>query len=312
MRYCLCLSYDGSSFCGWQIQPNAPSVQATLESTLTRLLNRPVAVTGAGRTDTSVHAVHYMAHFDYDTELPFGQSDFCYKLNAMLPCSIVIHSVTPVPDYFHARFSARRREYTYFLHRRKDPFLQAYSWQCGYPELDFDAMNQACQHLLGTHDFSCFEKTGGDNKTSLCTVFDAFWAPYTPSHVSVMGLPEVGGIPEIASASLRPLPDFRRASPDSVGPSPLSGRGWPEISGTPPTSDSEPSATQSDCHYWYFRIAADRFLRNMVRATVGSLIEVGRGKHGPEWIAELIESGTRGDAGESVPGHALFLNKVQY
>ena len=297
MRYCLCLSYDGSSFCGWQIQPNAPSVQATLEATLSRLLNRPVAVTGAGRTDTSVHAVNYVAHLDLDTELPFGQSDFCYKLNAMLPRSIVVHSVTPVAEDFHARFSARRREYTYFIHRQKDPFLQAYSWQCGYPELDFDAMNAACQYLTGTHDFSCFEKTGGDNKTSICTVFDAFWKPYTPSHLAVMAPAEKGAAPAIASASLRPLPP-------SAGPSLLSGRGWPEIAGTAPSSAGAP--------YWYFRIAADRFLRNMVRATVGSLIEVGRGKHRPEWIAELIESGTRGDAGESVPGHALFLNKVLY
>ena len=300
MRYCLCLSYDGSSFCGWQIQPNAPSVQATLEATLSRLLNRPVAVTGAGRTDTSVHAVNYVAHLDLDTELPFGQSDFCYKLNAMLPRSIVVHSVTPVPEDFHARFSARRREYTYFIHRQKDPFLQAYSWQCGYPELDFDAMNAACQYLTGTHDFSCFEKTGGDNKTSICTVFDAFWKPYTPSHLAVMAPAEEGTAPATASASLRPLPP-----PPAAGPSLLSGRGWPEIAGAVPSSAGAP-------YYWFFRIAADRFLRNMVRATVGSLIEVGRGKHRPEWRAELIASGTRGDAGESVPGHALFLNKVLY
>ena len=173
MRYFLCLSYDGSAFCGWQIQPNAPSVQATLEGTLSRLLNRPVAVTGAGRTDTAVNAVNYMAHFDLDGELPFGQGDLCYKVNAMLPRSMVVHSVVPVADDLHARFSAKRREYTYFIHRQKDPFVAAYSWQCGYPELDFDAMNRACQYLLGTHDFSCFEKTGGDNKTSICTVFDA-------------------------------------------------------------------------------------------------------------------------------------------
>ena len=187
MRYSLCLSYDGAAFCGWQIQPGSPSVQATLEETLSRLLNRPVAVTGAGRTDTAVNAVNYVAHFDVDGALPFGQSDLCYKLNAMLPRSMAVHSVTPVDDLFHARFSAKRREYTYFIHRQKDPFLQAYSWQCGYPGLDFDAMNQACQYLLGTHGFSCFEKTGGDNKTSICTVFEAFWAPYTPSHVQIMG-----------------------------------------------------------------------------------------------------------------------------
>ncbi len=258
MRYSLCLSYDGSAFCGWQIQPNAPSVQASLEATLSRLLNRSVAVTGAGRTDTGVHASGYVAHFDWDGILPFEASDFIYKLNAMLPRGIVVHSVSEVAEDFHARFSARRREYTYFIHRQKDPFVAAFSWQCGFPELDFKAMNEACQYLLGTHDFSCFEKTGGDNKTSLCTIFEAFWEPYIPSHLQVMA----GGI-------------------------------------------SSPA-------YWYFRVSADRFLRNMVRAIVGSLIEVGRGKHRPEWIADLIATGTRGDAGESVPGHALFLSKVLY
>ena len=261
MRYFLCLSYDGTDFCGWQIQPSSPSVQACLEATLSRLLNRPVAVTGAGRTDTGVHAVNYVAHFDWDGALPFEASDFIYKLNAMLPHGVAILSVSPVADDLHARFSARRREYTYFIHRQKDPFIRSYSWLCGYPALDFDAMNEACQYLLGTHDFSCFEKTGGDNKTSICTVFEAHWQPYVPSHIQIMGL-----------AGIQP------ACPN----------------------------------YWYFRIAADRFLRNMVRATVGSLIEVGRGKHAPEWIAELIKNGSRGDAGESVPGNALFLNKVTY
>jgi tRNA pseudouridine38-40 synthase len=193
-----------------------------------------------------------------------------------------------VADDLHARFSARRREYTYFIHRQKDPFVRSYSWQCGYPGLDFEAMNKACQFLLGTHDFSCFEKTGTDNKTSICTVYEAFWAPYTPSHILVMDSEERSTLPGAC-----PPPDQYR------GRGPL-----PEAPGRVLLSSESP--------YWYFRIAADRFLRNMVRATVGTLIEVGRGKHAPEWVAELIESGTRGDAGESVPGHALFLNKVEY
>ena len=276
MRYSLCLSYDGAEFCGWQIQPSAPSVQAALESTLSRLLNTPVQVTGAGRTDTLVNASGYVAHFDYPGELPFGQDDLCYKLNAMLPRSVAVHSVTPVPDDFHARFGARRREYTYFIHRKKDPFVRAYSWQCGYPVLDFDAMNNACRYLLGKHDFSCFEKTGTDVKTSVCTVYEAFWHPYTPSLQTIA--------PSVIS------------SPSSV------------ISNTPSVISSEVEKSP----YWYFRVSADRFLRNMVRAIVGSLIEVGRGKQSPEWIGELIEHGTRGDAGESVPGHALFLTKVLY
>jgi len=227
-----------------------------VEAALSRLLGGTVALTGAGRTDTGVHAVGYVAHFDTDGPLPYENADFCYKMNSILPRQIVVHSVAAVADDFHARFSATRREYTYFLHRSKDPFVENYSWRCGYPVLDFEAMNKAASYLLGTKDFSAFEKTGGDNKTSICTVFEAQWVRYTPSHVSVMGYP--GG------------------------------------------------------EYWYFRISANRFLRNMVRAVVGSLIEVGRGKHSPEWIAELLESGTRSDAGESVPGHALFLNKVEY
>ena len=256
MRYRITLSYDGSPFFGYQVQPGHPSVQECVEAALSRLLGKNVAIIGAGRTDTGVHAVGYVAHFDLETPLPFGQTDLCYKLNAILPRQIVVHSVVPVDDEFHARFDATRREYTYFLHRSKDPFVENYSWRCGYPEMDFEAMNRAARHLLGTHDFSAFEKTGGDNKTSVCTVYEAFWAPYTPSHVSVMGF--------------------------------------------------------SGGEYWYFRIAANRFLRNMVRAVVGTLIDIGRGKHSPEWILELLENGTRSDAGESVPGHALFLNKVEY
>ena len=272
MRYILCLSYDGSAFCGWQIQPSSPSVQQTLEESLAKLCGGPVQVTGAGRTDTGVHAADYVCHFDLTGSLPFEASDFCYKLNAILPRGIAVHSVLPTDDDFHARFSATQRSYTYFIHRKKDPFVAAYSWQCGYPGLDFEAMNEACRYLLGTHDFSCFEKVGGANKTSLCTITEAFWKPYTPTYLSLMGLDG-------------------RAKEDGVISETASG-------GNPP--------------YWYFRVSADRFLRNMVRAIVGTLIEVGRGKHEPAWVKELIETGTRGDAGESVPGHALFLSKVKY
>ena len=304
MRYILCLSYDGSAFCGWQIQPSSPSVQQCLEEALAKLCGGSVAVTGAGRTDTGVHAADYVCHFDLTGNLPFEASDFCYKLNAILPRSIAVHSVLPAPDDFHARFSAVQRSYTYFIHRKKDPFVSAYSWQCGYPGLDFDAMNEACRHLLGTHDFSCFEKVGGANKTSRCTITEAFWKPYSPSYLSLMDLsftPAEGVAPETVVSD--------DPSQTSLGPSLLCGRGWPQVSGaTPSASGSSPDSWD----YWYFRVSADRFLRNMVRAIVGTLIEVGRGKHDPAWVAELIAGGTRGDAGESVPGHALFLSKVRY
>ena len=305
MRYILSLSYDGSAFCGWQIQPSSPSVQQCLEEALAKLCGGPVTVTGAGRTDTGVHAADYVCHFDLTGNLPFEASDFNYKLNAILPRSIVVHAVLPATDDFHARFSATQRSYTYFIHRKKDPFVAAYSWQCGFPNLDFDAMNEACQYLLGTHDFSCFEKVGGANKTSRCTITEAFWKPYVPTHVSLMdfgfdGRSEEEGI--ISETYGHPRP-YKREGPAARG-----GRGRSvaeAVSEIIPSSGEKPP-------YWFFRVSADRFLRNMVRAIVGTLIEVGRGKHDPAWVKELIETGTRGDAGESVPGHALFLSKVKY
>ena len=254
-----------------------------------------MAVTGAGRTDTGVNAIGYVAHFDAAGELDTQQ--LCYKLNAILPHSIVIHAIAPAVPDFHARFDATRREYSYLLHRVKDPFVEAFSYLYTFPGVDFDAMNEAAQALPGEHDFRCFEKTGADSKTSVCTVYEAAWRRYTPTHLQLSG---------------------RDGGDD----------------------------------YWYFRIAADRFLRNMVRAVVGTLLEVGRGKRSvadfrslvlPPDYAGLASSQQaagnyfsdksaekpisappsttpthgkplfmRGLAGESVPGHALFLSDVRY
>ena len=297
MRYSITLSYAGAGFCGWQRQPSDPSVQECLEDALGKLLGGEVPVIGAGRTDTGVNAIGYVACFDGPEGL--AADDFCYKLNAILPRSIVVSRVAQAAPDFHARFDARRREYTYFLHRSKDPFVEAFSWQCGYPDLDFSAMNAAAALLVGTHDFSCFEKLGADNKTSVCTVFEAFWQPYVPSHVAVCGGP---------------------GQPSAAGKGPVC---VPQ--GDPSTGIARPYdalALPWAAPYWYFRIAADRFLRNMVRAIVGTLIEVGRGKRTLNDFASLIlpaetpsaksKEPRRSLAGESVPGHALFLSKVEY
>ena len=121
-----------------------------------------------------------------------------------------------------------------------------------------DDVLAAAEFLLGTHDFSCFEKVGGNNKTSICTITEAGWSHYKPTHAELMGMP------------------------------------------------------YEDGDYIVFHIKADRFLRNMVRAIVGTLIEVGRGKKEPSWIEELTASGTRSDAGQSVPGNALFFCGAEY
>lgn len=255
MRYSILLSYDGSSLSGWQIQPNAPSVQECLENALSLLLREKITVTGAGRTDSEVNASGYAAHFDASG--PLDTAVLGCKLNAILPVSIRIHEVKIATPGFHARFDARLRRYNYFVHRQKDPFIRHYSYLYTFP-LDVEAMNEACKMLLGTHDFSCFEKTGGGNKTSICTVFEAGWKTYSPDHVRIMGYP----------------------------------------------------AGEGD--YLVFTISADRFLRNMVRAVVGTLLDIGRGRYEVSHMADVLASGNRGAAGESVPGHALFLSSVEY
>ena len=257
MRYIIRLSYDGSAFCGWQIQNNDETVQGDLEKALRTLTGTDVQVTGAGRTDSDVNAINYIAHFELPDKVRIEAAQLCYKLDAILPRQIAVHEVCETESGFHARFDARSREYHYFIHFCKDPFCERFSYRMRYP-LDIERMNAAAAHLLGEHDFSCFEKTGGNNATSICTVTEAGWSTYRPDHVTLMGYPYAEG------------------------------------------------------SYIVFRIKANRFLRNMVRAIVGSLIEVGRGKQEPEWIAELIAKGNRSDAGSSVPGKALFFSGASY
>ena len=243
MRYLIKLSYNGADFCGWQVQPDAPSVQQALENALSTLLHASVAVTGAGRTDTGVNARHYIAHFDV-TAWPLEESArILRKINAILPPAIVAESFYRVADEAHARFDAVSRTYRYFIHTVKDPFAR-HSCRLWFTP-DVAAMNRAAEPMLGRHDFSSFEKTGGANKTSLCTVTEARWEAL-------------------------------------------------------------------DSEHFVFTITADRFLRNMVRATVGTLLEVGRGRRAPEWVGEVLAAHNRSEAGQSVIGEALFLEEIRY
>lgn len=247
MRYVMVLSYNGAAFCGWQIQNNAPSVQGALQDALGMLLREEIQLVGAGRTDTGVNARNYVAHFDSSSaDIDCGK--LAFKLNAVLPKEIAVHSISRAADDFHARFSARRRQYKYYIHQSKDPFAQAFSWYCRFP-LDVERMNEACGLLCGVHDCRCFEKTGSDNSTSICEIFQAGWERQEK---------------EDGSCSL------------------------------------------------VFTVEANRFLRNMVRAIVGTMIDIGRGVHEPSYITEILDHGTRNDAGQSVPGHALFLNRIDY
>lgn len=241
-RYFIHLSYCGSAYCGYQIQPNAPTVQGELERCLSLKLGQPIAITGCGRTDTGVHARNYYAHFD--TENPIADTALlCERLNVFLPSDIVIHRIWEVDAAFHARFDAISRTYHYYVSRTKDPFHQhdAYAF---YGRLDLDAMRDAALVLFDYEDFTSFSKLHTQVKTNNCKIMEASWH-------------EEGSL-------------------------------------------------------LVFRIKADRFLRNMVRAVVGTLLEVGRGRLDLEGFHRVIQQKNRCSAGTSMPAHALFLEEVGY
>ena len=170
-RYALQFAYDGGSFHGYQIQPNAHSVQAELEEKLSLLLGETVAITGSGRTDTGVHASHQVAHFDTSSLI---DGNFIYRLNRMLSPALTAQAIFSVADDFHARFDATSRTYEYKITRHKDPFLRdfAYWYEA---ELDVSAMNEAAQLLLNHTDFQCFSKVKTEVNTFDCTIMRAFW-----------------------------------------------------------------------------------------------------------------------------------------
>ena len=252
MRYFIQLSYDGTGYHGWQVQPNGVSVQEVLQKALSTLLRQPTEVTGAGRTDAGVHASMMVAHFDWPAdhegegceEMPLDCTQLTYKLNRLLPPDVAVQAVRPVGPEMHARFSATRRTYHYYIHTRKDPFLRGYSWQVNVP-LDFALMNEAAQALLEYSDFTSFSKTGTDVKTNICQLTEARWEQLKPGE-------------------------------------------------------------------WRFTVSANRFLRNMVRAIVGTLVEVGRHRMTISQMRHAIEAKDRQRAGESVPGHALYLTNIEY
>ena len=242
MRYFAELKYDGSAYCGWQRQPDVPTVQGVLETALSTLLRAPVETVGAGRTDTGVHAAYYVAHFDCDGPIADAER-FVYKLNMILPPDIAVDSLTAVADSAHARFDAAEREYVYLIERRKNPHSRHASWQY-YVPLDVTRMNEAAALLCGFDDFTSFAKLNSNNKSNRCRVVSASW------------------------------------------------------------SESGPTLR--------FTIRADRFLRNMVRAVVGTLVDVGRGRLTVDDFRNIVAARDLSLSSGGAPAQGLFLNDVTY
>ena len=155
MRIALGVEYDGSPYCGWQSQPNGMTVQDTLQKALSQIAAQPVSVIAAGRTDTGVHALEQVVHFETEAVRPL--TAWVRGVNALLPDSIAVRWAHVVPDEFHARFSAQRRSYRYLLINR--PVRSAiYAGKAGWFHLPLNItqMQEAAQYLLGEHDFSAF------------------------------------------------------------------------------------------------------------------------------------------------------------
>mgnify|MGYP001046159734 CR=1 FL=1 len=241
MRYFIELSYKGTYYHGWQIQPDENSVQAELNKAIGTILQEQISIVGAGRTDAGVHASQMFAHFDAQKEL---NDDFVYKFNSILPNDIVIESLVKVADDAHARFDALSRSYEYRIWLGRNPFLLDTAWQLHQKELNVDLMNKASMVLLEYTNFECFSKVKTDVKTFECKVTNAAW--------------------------------------------------------------------KQEGKLLTFYISANRFLRNMVRAIVGTLIEVGQGKKSVDDFRKVIESKKRSEAGLSVPAQGLFLTEVRY
>jgi tRNA pseudouridine38-40 synthase len=248
-RYFIELAYNGTNYHGWQIQPNAVTVQELLNKALSTILRQPVETTGCGRTDTGVHATQFYAHVT--PQPPEGGANILTPplegrgagVNALLPHDIAIKRIIPVHPDAHARFDATLRSYEYHLHFQKDPFKHGFSWlQRDVPDLDL--MNQAAEILMEYTDFSCFSKSNTQVFTNNCKISRAEWVKQGDGMV--------------------------------------------------------------------FHISADRFLRNMVRAIVGTLLMVGRKEIEPEAVRAIIESKNRSNAGTSVPACGLYLTEVKY
>jgi len=253
MRYKLTIAYDGSGFHGWQEQKpvgNAPpvrTVQAVVRDAIQHVARQPVQVRGASRTDTGVHALGQVAHFDAaDLTIPIERLPDA--INSRLPNDVEVRSAECANDTFDATSDAVEKQYRYRIWNTPVRPLQLRHvvYHCWH-ELNAEAMNAAAHRLVGEHDFAAFTNAGHGRLSTVRTLFDC--------HVTR----PTGEAPELHAV-----------------------------------------------------VRGDGFLYNMVRIIVGTLIEVGRGRHDPTWIDELLSSGDRHRAGPTAPPQGLCLEWIHY
>ena len=240
MRFFIEISYRGTNYHGWQVQPNNITIQAVINKALSTILKEEIFVTGAGRTDAGVHANQMYAHFD--TKTAFEIDKLIFRLNQFLPNDITIHNIIKVSNDANCRFDAKNRTYRYFIINQKNSFIE--DAFLIHKSLDIEKMRQSCKFLLGKHDFTSFTKKHSQTHTNFCNVEYANWHNFD--------------------------------------------------------------------HKLVFEIRADRFLWNMVRSIVGTLLQVGERKMSPDSVGDILTKKNRSLAGKTVPSYALFLHKIEY
>ncbi|MDP1678038.1 MAG: tRNA pseudouridine(38-40) synthase TruA [Bacteroidota bacterium] len=237
----LVIEYDGTDFVGWQRQTNGRTVQEEIENAILKITNEQSQITGAGRTDSGVHARGQVASFF--TSSSITEKEFHRALNGVLPEDVVIHSVESVDELFSARHSAKEREYQYFISTRLSAVDRRYCWQLGY-ELKLEKMNKVANSILGIHDFQSFSKTDTEVDHFRCQILESVW--YEMDNKLV------------------------------------------------------------------YRVRANRFLYGMVRALVGTMINIGRGFTEIAEFQEIIDAKNRSKAGQAAPAKGLFFERVIY
>ncbi|MBG0859463.1 MAG: tRNA pseudouridine(38-40) synthase TruA [Bacteroidales bacterium] len=242
-RYFIYISYRGTSYHGWQVQPNSVTVQKILDEALSTILRENISTTGAGRTDTGVHAMVFCAHFDSKANDLDRRKSLIFRLNRYLPGDISVTAVRRVVPDANARYSAVSRTYKYYITGVKDPFSEDSGWLV-HGNLNIPAMNDAASLLLDHSDFTSFSRLHSGNKTNICRILEARW--------------------------------------------------------------------EEEKNKLVFTIKADRFLRNMVRAIVGTMTDVGSGKINVREFEEIILAKNRSKAGKSAPAKGLFLMAIEY
>lgn len=293
------LSYDGTPYNGWQIQPNLPTVQGALTDALLHITGETVLPQGSGRTDTGVHALGQVATFSLAAPIP--AVNLHRALNRALPPSIRVLSVEPVAPDFHARHNALRKTYEYRILPNDilcSPMLAPFVWACRFP-LDLPTLQRASAQILGTHDFTSFAASDpdlatrraarGNSDDEVAFDLDSFASANTQSITQAER--------SAANHPAEPSPD----TPPSINPDRI---------GAVRTIDHSTWHQQDDL--LIYRITGSGFLHHMVRNLVGTFVEAAAGRISADTISTILAARNRSAAGPTAPARGLFLVGVDY